>query len=194
MKLTTESRSMGFAAFRTFAVAILIAAPGVHAASFVVTSNGDDSNASNSAVTCIAGSPTCTLREALLEADADGWGNSNLEVITFALPSSEIALQNYFLPVVFVNLAIDGRESNGTDVTISGGNQWRIFLLGDDGTALPPSGGLPRRISVSLQHLILTDGVARGGDGGGAGAGLGGAVFVNSQADVSISDVTFKLN
>jgi CSLREA domain-containing protein len=155
------------------ALAVLFTIADTDAATFAVTSVGDESNATDSSVICTSGSTTCTLREAILEADADGWGNDNPEMISFALPSPQITLQNFFLPVVFVNLTIDGRDAtSGANVVISGAHQWRIFLIGDDGTALPPSGDLPRRISVSIKHLGLNDALAKGGDGGGGGAGL----------------------
>ncbi len=180
------------------AAAFALSVGNLHAATFTVTSDGDDSHATNDAVTCSAGSATCTLREAMLEANADGWGNGNSEVIQFALPSGQVVLTNYFLPVVFVNLVVEGRDINsGRNTTIHGNNRWRIFLLGDDGTALPLDGSQPRRIGVQLRHVRLRGAVAKGGDGvdsGGGGAGLGGAVFVNSHADVTLVDVDLKLN
>lgn len=175
-------------------LAISIGASGeiARAAVFTVTDAGDDSHATNNTVTCQAGSPTCTFREALLEANSAGWGNSGVHEVRFDLQPIRPIFLAYSLPVVFSNLHVDGRNSGGGNVVVDGGGMWRIFLLGDDGTALPYDQGNPRRISVSLQNLTLRGGMAKGGNGGesgGGGAGLGGAVFVNSMADVTMTDV-----
>ncbi len=178
------------------ALAVGIVGEEARAATFVVTSPADDSQATNPLVMCSPQSLTCTLREAMLEADGDGWDNDTLETIQFSLPPGQPILLGYFLPVVFVNLTVDGSDiATGLDTLIDGSNAWRIFLIGDDGTALSANGSQARRISVSLRNLRLERAVAKGGDGadsGGGGAGLGGAVFVNSQADVTLTDVALN--
>jgi CSLREA domain-containing protein len=176
---------------------LLGVSPWLQAATFVVTSTGDESHASDPSVTCAPGSDTCTLREAILEANADGWTNENAELIQFAIPQfyPVVGLENYFLPLIFANVTIDGHNMyGGMNVSISGNNRWRIFFIGDDGTVLPPQSGNPRRIVATLQNMTLLDGLAQGGDGGGGGAGLGGAIFVNSEADVVLRNVTFNYN
>lgn len=72
----------------------------------------------------------------------------------------------------------------GNGYTLSGGNQFQIFFV-DTGT-------------VRIDNLILESGYSRGGDGamgrGGGGLGAGGALFVNTDARVSITDVFFRNN
>ncbi len=84
------------------------------------------------------------------------------------------------LPEITTGVSIVG---NGQ--TISGANSYRIFFV-DAGS----SG------SVSISNLTLADGLAHGGIGnssGGGGAGLGGALFVNT-GNVTITDVSFASN
>jgi len=75
----------------------------------------------------------------------------------------------------------------GNGVIISGGEAYRGFQVGD-GT---------NSVNVSIQNVTIKDTVAQGGDGvygGGGGAGLGGALFVNKNANVTINNVTFDSN
>lgn len=70
--------------------------------------------------------------------------------------------------------------------TISGDTTHRLFFVGDDSHSP----------TVSFANLVLSGGVATGGssnDGGGAGAGLGGAIFVY-DGNLSVNNVTFSGN
>jgi hypothetical protein len=75
---------------------------------------------------------------------------------------------------------------DGDGFTVDGANAHRIFFV-DTGT-------------VVLKDITLSDGYAEGGDGGdgssggGGGMGAGGALFVNSTAEVTIINVAFLDN
>lgn len=84
------------------------------------------------------------------------------------------------------DVTIDGDlDNDGTpDIIIDGQDATRLFFL-DSG-------------DVTLQGLVLINGRSQGGDGGGTqtmsgggGLGAGGAVFVNSQADLRLENMTF---
>ncbi|MCZ7649132.1 MAG: DUF11 domain-containing protein [Planctomycetota bacterium] len=75
---------------------------------------------------------------------------------------------------------------NPKNLTVDGGGAQRIFFV-DSGT-------------VVIQSMTLANGYAQGGDGGagagagGGGLGAGGAVFVNSGADVTLLNVRLDSN
>jgi autotransporter-associated beta strand protein len=74
----------------------------------------------------------------------------------------------------------------GNGYTLNGQDQYQLFTLGD------PTGAGPR-ILVQLSNLTLSGGLVQGEDGvsgGGGGLGAGGAILVNSRADVLLSNVT----
>jgi fibronectin-binding autotransporter adhesin len=90
------------------------------------------------------------------------------------------------LPSVPLDLTIDGGG-----FTLSGGNQYRGFVLGD---AAASQGVSP---TVVIQNLTIANTVATGGaggsgvdEGGGGGAGLGGAIFIAAGADVTLVRVS----
>ena len=95
--------------------------------------------------------------------------SANGDVINFSVTgtvtvSSELVISN--------NLTIVGPVSN--EVTISGGGTTRVFFIdpGAPGATNPPASGP----TVQISHLIIADGMAKGGDGGdnspsGAGGG-----------------------
>lgn len=118
-----------------------------------------------------------SLREAIINANR----TEGTHVIDFAPGLDPIGV-GYHLPPVLRDVTFNG---NGN--TVSGGDQWRLFLVGDGGNA----------VNVGINDLTLADGRAQGGDGGpggGGGAGLGGALFVNASASVSVSNVRFDGN
>lgn len=100
------------------------------------------------------------------------------DTIDFSLVSGTITLES-LLPKITSNIAFVG---NGDD-TISGDNQYRVFWV---------ESGI-----VSFSNLNITNGYAKGGNGGfrsgGGGAGLGGGLFIN-DATVTIDAVSFSGN
>ncbi|WP_454642103.1 autotransporter domain-containing protein [Bradyrhizobium liaoningense] len=91
------------------------------------------------------------------------------------------------LPVVTKNLTIDG---NGNNPVISGAGAYRPFFIGDAGTT-------GSNYSVTIANLSIANAAAQGGsgiDGGGGGAGLGGAVFVSSNGALTLSNVSLSNN
>jgi CSLREA domain-containing protein/uncharacterized repeat protein (TIGR01451 family) len=109
----------------------------------------------------------CTLREAILAANA----SAKADTITFSLPpSATITLGGTVLPYITGTLTIDG--STAENLTISGDNASRIFLIGP----LPPGYLGPSEFSevenvtiptVTLSNLTITNGNEAGGFGGG---------------------------
>jgi hypothetical protein len=102
--------------------------------------------------------------------------------ITFGFNNTQITLTSGPITVP-AGVTIDG---TGGNITISGNNQSRIFVINGDG--------------VTIKGLTLANGLAQGGDGanglggGGGAAGMGGAVFVVSGANVKFDHVTFNNN
>ncbi len=96
------------------------------------------------------------------------------------------------LPLILNNVTIDG---TGVYPFIDGSSTYRIFFIGVDTAtqsglnSVYPSAPLGHRIGVTLRNLYLENGRAKGGNGGGGGMGAGGAVFVNSAADVTLDGV-----
>ncbi|OAD19662.1 secreted protein [Candidatus Thiomargarita nelsonii] len=92
--------------------------------------------------------------------------------------TTDVTIQN-----VMTNLINSNVEIEGNSHTVSGNSQFRPFFV--------LSG------TVILRDLTVSDGLAKGGDGGvigsGGGAGLGGALFVYDGA-VTVENVTFSNN
>jgi CSLREA domain-containing protein len=117
----------------------------------------------------------CTLREAILAANDNPGGDT----INFSLPpNATIVLNGSELPAIIDRLTINGRSA--TNLTISGNNGCRVFLIGP----LPPgylspgegngdrmSGGGP---TVTITGLVIVDGIE----------GYGGAIFNDGQLTV----------
>jgi hypothetical protein len=174
----TQKRKMHLLSF-AIQCALVGTSSSVLAATFSVTNTNDAG----------AGS----LRQAILDANASGSPagivtGTNIVNIT---PSGTITL-NSPLPLVFSNLTLNG---NGN--VVDGGSAHRCFFI----SGLPTTAtGSPQAISVTLQNLQLNHCRAKGGDGGngmvsgGGGLGAGGAVFVNSNATLALSKVTFSSN
>ncbi|HEY7872958.1 MAG TPA: CSLREA domain-containing protein [Rudaea sp.] len=119
---------------------------------------------------------------------------SNNPIITLTSP----------LPLILNNVVIDGTGVPAISPIlypfINGNSAYRIFLVGVDAatqsglSSAYPNAPLGHRISVTLRNMKLENGYARGGNGGGGGMGAGGAVFVNSAADVTLDGVALDGN
>ena len=83
----------------------------------------------------------------------------------------------------------------GNGFGVSGNNTKRVFWIGND-VACPPTLTTP---TVNFTNLKITNGFAKGGNGGngftggGGGAGLGGGVFI-LNGNVTLNRVTFDGN
>jgi Ca2+-binding RTX toxin-like protein len=122
-----------------------------------------------------------SLRQAVLDANAAG----GADTITFAagLVGHTITLADD-LPKITGDLTITG--PGAAALTIDGADLYRVFWA---------SSG-----AITIEGLRIANGLAKGGDGGlgytggGAGAGLGGGLFVDQAADVVLRDVRFTSN
>jgi hypothetical protein len=99
------------------------------------------------------------------------------------------------LPAITNAITVVG---NGATLTRTGAASFRFFtVIGASAVASAVQSGL-RAGSLTLQDLQITDGLARGGDGGGGvmggggGAGMGGAIF--AEGDLTLVRVTFTKN
>jgi hypothetical protein len=165
-----------------------------------------------------AGPPgKCTLRDALVVADAE----SNPALLTRAEPGGSRAsrdcesrlrghgapfkivlatravytlskVDDYWfgqdgLPPISAPVTILGHDATITRDTATGARPFRFFYVSGGLSGIPPG-------SLTLQGLTLSDGLAKGGnsDGGGAGAGMGGAIFV--QGMLALERVTLDGN
>ncbi|WP_142253065.1 autotransporter domain-containing protein [Bradyrhizobium sp. UNPF46] len=135
-------------------------------------------NAATLFVTTTADSGAGSLRAAITSA-------GNGDTIMFQTGGT-ITLASE-LPVITRNLTIDG---NGNNPVISGAGTYRPFFIGDAGTT-------GSTYSVTIANLSIANAAAHGGlgiDGGGGGAGLGGAVFVSSNGALTLSNVSLSNN
>jgi CSLREA domain-containing protein len=109
--------------------------------------------------TTTAGDTNCTLREAIINANNDSDltsgdcpAGSGHDSITFSLASnSEILLAGQQLPEITSRVTIDGQAV--ANLTINGNSQNRLFEIGYADT-------------VTITHLILTNGLAEDNQGG----------------------------
>lgn len=131
-------------------------------------------DAANFSVTNVQDHGPGSLRQAMFDATS---GDS----ITFtSTMMGTISLESP-LPWINGDLLIEGPLLG--NVIIDGNNQHQIFFA-NQGT-------------ISITHFTLTGGLSKGGDGGsasagcgGGAAGLGGGIFVNSNAHVTLTDVS----
>ena len=168
--------------------------------SCTVTSNVDDwaTASSNASI------PPQTLRDCILYANrltgSSGAPTGNIPITfnpaTFTGGSANTIALGDSLPMLYNNVSIDA-STLSAPVTIDGGGQHRIFFV----SGLPNSTGVPlpavdteQPIAVTLKNLQLNNGKALGGNGGGGGMGAGGALFVNSNATVTLNEVGFSGN
>ena len=159
-------------AFRYFTTTLLLGTclspcPG-WAADFIVSNSGDSG----------AGS----LRQAIISSNSAGGSNNiiiNSGVGTITLTSGD-------LPIIQNNATIVGNNN-----TLSGGGTFRGLFVG----AFSGSTQVP--VTVAVQDLTIANTRALGGTGGqrgGGGTGLGGAIFVANQATLTVSNVNLTGN
>jgi len=131
-----------------------------------------------------------SLRQAVLDANAAGAPSGvpgTTQTITFTSGVGTINLQSA-LPLIYTNMSIVGTAGAAVD----GGSAQRGFFvsgLATTGSGTPPS------VTVSISNLTIQNVLAQGGagnSGGGGGLGAGGGLFVNQNASVTISNVTFS--
>ena len=155
----------------------------------------------------LAGSTASAASLFFVNSDGDtGTGSGNFGDLRYCLtqanldPNSTIHFGTGFgyrvgtivltapLPVIAASMNFQLVAGASTPVTISGASQFRIFVVDAPGGTVNFYNG-----------LILTNGRAKGGDGGfggaggGGGAGMGGAILVNSGA-VTMVATTFTNN
>ncbi len=150
-------------------------------ADFVVTNDNDSGPGS--------------LRQAILNANAagapNGVPNGTTSTIVINPGIGTIALTSGPLPLIYSNLNIEGAAGGSV---LNGSNTYRgLFVSG-----LATTGnGAPSAVTVSVSNLTIQNVVAQGGaggasgSGGGGGLGAGGGLFVNQNANVTITNVSF---
>ena len=151
----------------------LPAAAPAPAATFTVNSEADTSDG-------VCDATSCTLREAIEEANASG-GADTIDFDPGLGAGATIPLSSA-LPAIDDDLQILGSIPGGS-VEIDGVLAHRVFFARDG--------------NIVLSNLTIVNGLAKGGDGGdraGGGLGAGGALFVDINADVTIVDVLFNDN
>lgn len=141
-----------------------------------------------------------SLRSAILLANASGAFEGiagAMNTINFT-PSAFTPLQtihlNTELPMIFSNLTISGPQ-DGLILDGSNANVRRGLMV----FGLPVNPGdntplQPQPIELTLTNLTMQNFNAQGGTGSGGGMGAGGALFVGSNATVTIQNVDFVGN
>jgi hypothetical protein len=197
-------------------IAIVLALAGAGsalAATCTVNSNNDDPFDATEKVRSVDSTgwnpaTTITLRDCIVAANlmTGAFGEPTtpgMDIDLNAIAGQTITLSDA-LPLVFNNTSIDA--GNGAPVTVSGNNVHRVFFI----SGLPPlaNGNVvaptilttnnddARPVSVAMHRLVISNGLARGGDSGlgGGGMGAGGGIFINKNATVSLTDVSFSGN
>ncbi|HST27795.1 MAG TPA: hypothetical protein VLK26_05440 [Rudaea sp.] len=167
-------------------VLLALSAP-VSAITFTVNTTSD---------TVSGGSLSGSLRDGIIAVNASSDAGNTIQFGSGIGSNAHIVLGSP-LPLILNNVIIDGTS---VFPFIDGNNLYRIFFIGVDGAtqgALQtqyPTAPLGSRLSVTLRNLYLEKGRAKGGNGGGGGMGAGGAVFVNSAADVVMDGVDLVNN
>jgi hypothetical protein len=154
------------------------------------------------------GSTSITLRDCIVAANlmtgAFGEPTSpGMNINLHAVAGQTITLFS-LLPIIFNNLTIDAGDD--APVTISGNNVNRVFLVSGlpalahgnvaASALLVTDNDGARPISVAMHGLIIANGLAEGGSSndGGGGLGAGGGLFVNKNANVALTNVSFSSN
>lgn len=154
---------------------------------FTVT-DSSDSSTDNGMGTNLTG----TLREAINYANA--YPGTTIQFNP--KPNTTITLTSELPPILGTGTTIDGTLPGGGTVTIDGGSTsttpgYRVFFVGGVSAADPaPS-------NVTISNLDIQHGRAQGeagNPGGGGGAGLGGAVFVSQQGNLTLDNVSLSGN
>ena len=148
-------------------------------ATFLVNSSADTAND-----TSVGNGTSGTLRQAI------NFANQNPgTTVTFGTGIQSITLTGN-LPLIYGNnTVIDGGAAG---ITLNGAGQFRGFFV--SGLPTGEGSGEPAAISVEIIGIQLRNVLARGGngsDGGGGGLGAGGGVFVNDNANVTLTRVSF---
>jgi hypothetical protein len=140
-------------------------------------------------VTNDAASGTGSLAAAIAASNGAGGNNT----IVFNLSAGNTTIDASVLPIVTSSVVINGaNQGAGGAITING-NGGRPFFLGNGGTTT-------QTYAVTIENLTITGAAAQGGSGGtgafagGGGAGLGGAIFVSTYANLTISNVSLTSN
>jgi fibronectin-binding autotransporter adhesin len=119
-----------------------------------------------------------TLRQAIIDANSQ----TGPHFIEF---KADVTLTTALPPV------LNSVTFQGGSHALNGAASHRLLFIGADDTAGGP------RILVNINNLRLTNGLASGGDGadgGGGGLGAGGALFINTRADVVLNNVGLDNN
>ncbi|MBD2730850.1 DUF4347 domain-containing protein [Nostoc sp. FACHB-892] len=114
-----------------------------------------------------------SLRQAISLANSTAGADEIIFDITGTITLSST------LPAITDDLKIDGDNK----ITING-NQQQILTVGNGA-------------DITISDLTLTNGLAKGGDGGsggGGGLGGGGAIFINNNSSAIVNNVTFTNN
>ncbi len=132
------------------------------------------------------------LTNPVVSSLADSGPGSLRSAVTYACPAPIITFSVTgtinLSSRILLNQSMTIQGPGAANLTISGQNQTRIFFVGTGATA-PFSG------TVNISGVTLADGLANGGSSGtgGAGAGMGGAIFQNGGT-LNLSGVVFSGN
>ena len=132
-------------------------------------------------VTTGAASGEGSLADAITKANSYSAGHSDPVTINFNR-----------VGIVDLPTSGSGQLFINSNVTIDGGSRFGVIIDGHDNDRIFfVAGG-----TVKFKNLTLTNGFARGGDSasGGAGAGLGGAIFVANGTGIAGSNVRLATN
>ncbi|GAA4453588.1 hypothetical protein GCM10023189_18870 [Nibrella saemangeumensis] len=127
-------------------------------------------------VTTTANTGPGSLRQAILDANADNTATADNPHVINITSTGTITLEKPFL-VLTNHITIQGPGQ--TSLTISGANATRIFWL-QNGT-------------ITIRDVTMADGLAKGGDGGGGGMGAGGAIFMHEGREGGSGSLSVKL-
>jgi autotransporter-associated beta strand protein len=134
-----------------------------------------------------------TLRQAILQADADASGNP-IQIDITATGTLDL---NTALPAITNDhgvTIIGSTNPNGTPAFEINAQQNRAFFVYATDTASQTALG-----AVSISNMIITNAMAAGGEGGaggsggGGGAGLGGAIFIG-RGNVTLTNMSLTNN
>ena len=206
---TRALRRNVLASFVRASLASTVVVSSAHAASVcTVVTNGDDPASASAAVT--AQTISGTLRDCILASNLltgavgapSGSMTISFSAAAFTGGAANTIILGDALPMIFNNTTIDASALT-QPVVIDGGGAHRIFFVSGlpdstvfhfnpdlSATVPDPDGAQP--LAVTLDNLVLKDGLAKGGTSGGMGAG--GALFVNKNATVTLNGIGFINN
>ncbi len=132
-------------------------------------------------VTTNADAGAGSLRQAILDANADGAG----AIIQFmgGFGTQTITLLSS-LPQLGTNIATI--DANGANVTVNGNNSWQAFFVSPAATTLLLNGNI-----IISGTSIGGNGGGTGGNGGGGALGAGGGLFVGQGTTVALTGPSF---